>query len=57
MKIIEDKNKYKEQIARVKALPEDYQYVFEKIQHYMWMFTDGDGMEIHQKLGKGKNNG
>ncbi|MGQ0517566.1 DUF1048 domain-containing protein, partial [Bacillus sp. D-CC] len=25
-------------MARVEALPEDYQFVFKKIQNYMWNF-------------------
>ncbi len=45
-KIMEDKREYKEQIARVKALPKDYQFVFEKIQEYMWRFAGGDGMDV-----------
>lgn len=52
-KIREEKREYKQQMARVKALPEDYQFVFEKIQHYMWMHADGDGMDmlkIHMDL-------
>lgn len=46
IKIMESKREYKEQMARVKALPEDYQYVFDKIQQYMWMFAGGDGMDM-----------
>ena len=45
-KIIESKRKYKQQMARVKALPDDYQFVFEKIQHYMWMHAGGDGADM-----------
>ncbi|MCL2153967.1 MAG: DUF1048 domain-containing protein [Oscillospiraceae bacterium] len=45
-KIMEGKRKYKAHMARVKALPEDYQFVFDKIQHYMWMHAGGDGMDI-----------
>ncbi len=45
-KIREEKHKYKEQMARVKALPEDYRYVYEKIQHYMWQFTSGAGFDM-----------
>jgi DNA-binding ferritin-like protein (Dps family) len=53
VKIRESKREYKGQMARVKALPEDYQYVFEKIQQYMWKFAGGDGMDmlkIHYNL-------
>ena len=52
-KIIKSKREYKEQMARVKALPEDYQYVFKKIQGHMWMFAAGAGydmMKIHYDL-------
>lgn len=45
-KIMEEKRNYKIQMERVKKLPEDYQFVFEKIQHYMWMFAGGDGMDM-----------
>lgn len=46
IKIMESKREYKEQMARVKALPEDYRFVFEKMQQYMWMFASGDGMDM-----------
>ncbi|TDQ39809.1 DUF1048 domain-containing protein [Aureibacillus halotolerans] len=52
-KIIESKREYKQQMERVAALPEDYQYVFKKIQGHMWMFAAGSGydmMEIHYDL-------
>jgi len=52
-KIMESKREYKQQMARVKALPEDYQYVFKKIQGHMWMFAAGAGydmMKIHYDL-------
>lgn len=52
-KTIKSKREYKAQMARVKALPEDYQYVFKKIQNYMWMFTAGSGydmLKIHYDL-------
>ena len=52
-KMIESKREYKEQMARVEVLPEDYQYVFKKIQGHMWMFTVGAGydmMKIHSDL-------
>ena len=40
-------------MARVEALPKDYQYVFKKIQGHMWMFAAGDGydmLKIHYDL-------
>jgi DNA-binding ferritin-like protein (Dps family) len=52
-KITESKREYKEQMARVKALPEDYQYVFKKIQGHMWNFAGGSGydmLKIHYDL-------
>lgn len=52
-KMIVSKREYKQQMARVKALPKDYQYVFEKIQRHMWMFAAGSGydmMKIHYDL-------
>lgn len=52
-KMIKSKREYKSQMARVKALPEDYQYVFKKIQNHMWMFTAGSGydmLKIHYDL-------
>ena len=52
-KMFESKREYREQMARVKALPEDYQYVFKKIQNHMWMFAAGSGydmMKIHYDL-------
>lgn len=45
-KVVGDKKEYKQQMARVKALPEDYQFVFEKIQRYMWNFAAGDGYDM-----------
>ncbi|MDR1185700.1 MAG: DUF1048 domain-containing protein [Coriobacteriales bacterium] len=52
-KIIESKREYKRHMARVEALPKDYQYVFKKIQNHMWMFASGSGydmMKIHYDL-------
>ncbi len=45
-KFIGDKKEYKDQMARVAALPEDYRFVFEKMQGYMWQFAGGDGMDM-----------
>ena len=33
-------------MQRVKALPEDYQYVFRKIQNHMWQFAAGSGYDM-----------
>ena len=52
-KIIRSKQEYKQQMARVENLPEDYQYVFKKIQKHMWMFAAGAGydmIKIHYDL-------
>jgi DNA-binding ferritin-like protein (Dps family) len=52
-KMIESKREYKRYMARVEAMPKDYQYVFKKIQTHMWMFTAGTGydmMKIHYDL-------
>lgn len=52
-KIIEEKREYQQQMARVNRLPDDYQYVFKKIQKHMWSYVSGAGydmMEIHYGL-------
>lgn len=41
-----DKREYREQMARIKALPEDYRFVFEKMQNYMWSLADGHGFDM-----------
>ncbi|GAB1808363.1 DUF1048 domain-containing protein [Priestia megaterium] len=45
-KMIGDKKEYKMMMARVEGLPEDYQFVFKKIQNYMWNFSSGNGMDM-----------
>ncbi|MCK1994381.1 DUF1048 domain-containing protein [Peribacillus muralis] len=47
-KMIGDKKEYKMMMARVEALPEDYEFVFKKIQSYMWNFSTGSGMDMLQ---------
>jgi DNA-binding ferritin-like protein (Dps family) len=52
-KILAEKREYRRQMARAEALPEDYRYVFKKIQSHMWMFAAGSGydmMQIHYDL-------
>lgn len=52
-KIIKSKREYRSHMVRVDALPEDYRFVFEKIQSHMWMFAAGNGydmMKIHYDL-------
>lgn len=45
-KMVGDKKEYRQMMARVKALPGDYQFVYEKIQKYMWGFAAGDGLDM-----------
>lgn len=45
-KMIQDKKAYKNQMARVELLPEDYQFVFKKIEGYLWSFAGGDGSDM-----------
>lgn len=45
-KTIGDKKEYRTMMARVEALPEDYQFVFKKIQSYMWSYSSGSGMDM-----------
>jgi len=45
-KIIGDKKEYRMMMARVSAMPKDYQFVFKKIQNYMWSHAGGDGMDM-----------
>jgi DNA-binding ferritin-like protein (Dps family) len=40
------KRKYRLSQERVKALPEEYRYVYDKIQQYMWMSSGSSGMDI-----------
>lgn len=47
-KIIGDKKEYKMMMARVAAMPKDYQFVFKKIQNYMFSRAGGDGMDMLQ---------
>lgn len=45
-KLVGDKKEYRAMMARVKALPEDYRFVYGKIQGYMWKFAGGDGFDM-----------
>lgn len=45
-KMINSKKEYKETMKRVEELPEDYQYVFKKIQKHMWQFVAGAGYDM-----------
>jgi len=41
-----EKRKYRQMQKRAKALPEEYHYVYHKIQNYMWMHSGGSGMDM-----------
>ena len=45
--ITREKRRFKQAQARAKALPEEYRYVYYKIQDYMWSYpTSGSGMDV-----------
>jgi DNA-binding ferritin-like protein (Dps family) len=56
-KIVESKREYKRQMARVAVLPEDYQYVFKKIQTHMWQFAAGSGYDLIELFEDGAASG
>lgn len=42
-----DKRDYKEYLVRIKALPVEYKFVYEKISDYMWSYSGGgDGYDM-----------
>lgn len=45
-KIIGDKKEYRKQMERVDALPEEYRFVYKKIQDYMWSLAGGTGLDM-----------
>ncbi|QLY78203.1 DUF1048 domain-containing protein [Clostridium intestinale] len=45
-KIVGDKKEYKQHMARVEMLPHDYQFVYKKVQEYMWNFAAGNGYDM-----------
>ncbi|MCU9613073.1 DUF1048 domain-containing protein [Caldibacillus lycopersici] len=45
-KMLEDKKEYREMMARVEALPSDYEETYKKICNYMWSFSSGSGMDM-----------
>lgn len=49
-KMIKSKRDYKYQMSRVSQLPEDYKYVFNKIQEYIWSFTTGSGDDVLEAI-------
>ena len=50
-KIKEDKKIYKEHLAMVHSLPEDYQFVFYKMNEYIWSFAGGSGLDVREIIG------
>jgi DNA-binding ferritin-like protein (Dps family) len=42
----QEKRRYREMQARVTALPEDFRFVFHKLEHYLWNHAGGDGMDM-----------
>ncbi len=42
-RIAREKREFRQKQARANALPEDYRYVYHKIQHYMWGHSGGVG--------------
>ena len=48
--MIGDKRAYRALMARAKALPSEYRFVFQKAQDYMWMYARGDGRDMLQTV-------
>ena len=46
----QEKRRYKQVVARVKALPKDYRFMYDRIQRYMWNHAGGDGMDMIRVL-------
>jgi DNA-binding ferritin-like protein (Dps family) len=44
--IIGDKKAWNQMEARARLLPEEYEFVYHKIQHYMWHYAAGSGMDM-----------
>lgn len=45
--IKKDKREYKENLKRIKTLPDDYRFVYEKISKYMWsLYGGGTGYDM-----------
>ena len=49
-KMIGEKRTYRALMARAKALPGEYRFVFQKAQDYMWMHSDGEGSDMLQAM-------
>lgn len=44
-KMIADKKEWRQQMQRVKALPEDYQVVYKEIEKYLFSLASGSGLD------------
>ncbi|MDR0592222.1 MAG: DUF1048 domain-containing protein [Bifidobacteriaceae bacterium] len=42
----QEKREYRRMVARGKALPPDYAYVYKKINQYMWKHAGGSGADM-----------
>ena len=49
--VAQEKRRYRQMEARARALPEEYGFVYRKIQHYLWSHAGGDGMDMIPILG------
>lgn len=47
-RIKNDKKIYKDHLAFVESLPEDYRFVFRRMKEYIWSFAGGTGMDTLQ---------
>ncbi len=41
----QEKRRFRAMEARAKAMPDEYDFVYHKIQHYLWSRAGGDGMD------------
>ena len=46
----QEKLRYRQMMARVKALPEEYRFLYHRIQRYLWNHAGGDGMDMIRVL-------
>lgn len=49
-KIVGDKKEWRQMEARAKALPKDYQVVYEEIKHYIWKRSGQGSIDIFKGL-------
>lgn len=45
-RMAKEKREYRQMQARIKDLPNEYDFVYRKIQHYMWNYAAGDGYDM-----------